>query len=128
VIEHWPDQEAPIVFSGYEIGSTINTGKLYRDLPNSPMRRCYELAYNSLEKGRASWDQTTILHAVRGLQHAGVTYWSTVTGGNNVIDEQGGNRWEAAPLRQHSYLVRSLPDKAMAELLDRLMVQPAKGK
>lgn len=126
VVDAWPDDAAPMVFSGYQIGATIITGTAYQLAPPSPMRRCYELAYNSLVKGRPSWDQTTVLHAVRGLAHDGVTYWSTVTGSNHV-DDQGANSWAASPLRQQSYLVRALDDAAMAAVIERLMTQAPAG-
>jgi hypothetical protein len=88
------------------------------------MRRCYELAYDSLRKGRPSWDQTTVLHAVRGLAHGGVTYWTEIGGGSNQIDAKGANAWVASPVRRQSYLKRALDNAAMAALLDDLMTRP----
>jgi inosine-uridine nucleoside N-ribohydrolase len=122
VVAEWPDEVAPMVFSGYELGAAIISGKAYQQAPPSPMRRCYELAYDSLRKGRPSWDQTTVLHAVRGLAHGGTTYWTTV-GGSNSVDEAGTNTWAAAPVRRQSYLVRALEDGAMAAVLDGLMTK-----
>jgi hypothetical protein len=63
-IEHWP---TPIIFSGGELGSRIQTGAGLTKLPaDSPVRRAYKL-YNGLTN-RASWDQTAVLYAVRGLE------------------------------------------------------------
>jgi hypothetical protein len=127
VCEFWPDEAAPIVFSGFELGGSIITGKAYEQAPPSPMRRCYELAYDSLRKGRPSWDQTTVLHAVRGLAHGSVRYWTEVSGGSNQIDEKGGNTWVASPVRRQSYLKRALDNATMAALMDDLMTRPPKG-
>lgn len=126
VCESWPDAAVPMVFSGFELGGPILTGKAYQQSPPSPMRRCYELAYDSLRKGRPSWDQTTVLHAVRGLTHDGVTYWTEIGGGSNQIDAKGDNSWVTSPVRRQTYLKRALDDAAMAALLDDLMTRPPK--
>jgi hypothetical protein len=123
VCESWPDDAVPIVFSGFELGGSIITGKAYQKAPPSPMRRCYELAYDSLRKGRPSWDQTTVLHAVRGLAHGGVTYWTEVGGGSNQIDGAGSNAWVSWPVRRHTYLKRAFDDASMAALIDDLMTR-----
>ena len=80
-----------------------------------------------LRKGRPSWDQTTVLHAVRGLAHGGTTYWTEVGGGSNRIDARGANAWVALPVRRQSYLRRALDDAAMAALIDELMTRPPKA-
>jgi inosine-uridine nucleoside N-ribohydrolase len=123
VLERWPDAQAPMVFAGYELGAPVITGTAYRAAPPSPMRRCYELAYRSLEKGRPSWDQTAVLHAVRGLGHDGVTYWTEVAGGSNQVDDRGANAWQAAPPRRQSYLVRALDAPALAGVIESLMTR-----
>jgi hypothetical protein len=123
VIDTWPDAEVPMVFGGFELGGAVITGKVYADMPNTPMRRCYEIAYDSLRKGRPSWDQLTILHAVRGCAFGGVTYWTEVAG-SNVIAADGTNTWQAMPVRRQSYLVPGLENADMAALLDELMVRP----
>lgn len=127
VCESWPNNVAPMVFSGFELGGQIITGKAYAKAPLSPMRRCYELAYDSLNKGRPSWDLTTVLHAVRGLSHGGLTYWTVIGGGSNHIDDKGSNTWVTTPVRQQSYLKRAMDDAAMAALMDDLMTMPPKG-
>lgn len=126
VCESWPDAAVPMVFSGFELGGPILTGKAYQHSPPSPMRRCYELAYDSLRQGRPSWDQTTVLHAVRGLTHDGVTYWTEIGGGSNQIDAKGANAWVTSPVRRQTYLKRALDDVAMAALMDDLMIRSPK--
>jgi inosine-uridine nucleoside N-ribohydrolase len=128
VLATWPDAQAPMVFCGYELGAPLITGQAYRQAPASPMRRCYELAYHALEKGRPSWDQTAVLHAVRGLGPAAAPYWTAVPGSIH-LDETGGDSWAAAPARGMSYLVRSMEAKALATELERLMAQaPGSGR
>lgn len=122
VIDHWPDGEVPMVFGGYELGAAVITGKVYGDAPHSPMRRCYEIAYESLKKGRPSWDQLTILHAVRGCVAGGVTYWTEVAGSNHIAAD-GTNTWQVMPLRRQTYLVAALDNRAMAKLIDELMTR-----
>ncbi|HEX3132191.1 MAG TPA: hypothetical protein VHX44_01260, partial [Planctomycetota bacterium] len=123
VIEHWPDTEVPMVFGGFELGGAVISGKAFVDAPPSPMRRCYELAYDSLRKGRPSWDQLTILHAVRGCSHANVTYWTEIAG-SNAIAADGTNTWQLMPARRQTYLVSALGNAAMTTLLDGLMIHP----
>lgn len=127
VCESWPDTAVPMVFSGFELGGPILTGKAYQQSPPSPMRRCYELAYDSLRKGRPSWDQTTVLHAVRGLAHGGTNYWTEIGGGSNQIDANGANAWVTSSVRRQTYLKRALDDAAMAALMDDLMIRPPKA-
>ncbi len=124
VISAWPDEVAPVVFSGFELGGAIITGTRYQQAPASPMRRCYELAYDALARGRPSWDPTAVLQAVRGLSHGGVTYWTLHGGGSNQVDEQGANAWRAQPLRRHGYLVPAADPLVLAGLLDELMTSP----
>ncbi len=124
VIAAWPDEVAPVVFSGFELGGAIITGKRYQQAPASPMRRCYELAYDALARGRPSWDPTAVLQAVRGLSHGGVAYWTLHAGGSNQVDEQGANAWRDQPVRRHGYLVPALDPPALGALLDDLMTRP----
>jgi inosine-uridine nucleoside N-ribohydrolase len=124
VVTSWPDGVAPVVFSGFEIGSGVITGTRYQQAPPSPMKRCYELAYDSLRRGRPSWDLTAVLYAVRGLSHAGTTYWTLKTGGSNQVDAQGANAWSLTPDRRHGYLVPALDPGALALVLDDLMTRP----
>jgi hypothetical protein len=126
VCRYWPDEAVPMVFSGFELGAAIITGKSYQQAPPSPMRRCYELAYDSLRNGRPSWDQTTVLHAVRGVSHGGTTYWTETGGGSNQIDAMGANAWVTSPVRRQTYLKRAMDDAAMGALIDDLMTRPPK--
>ncbi len=125
VMENWPDREAPIMFSGEEIGIKIITGKVYNDhLTDSPVKRTYELAYDALSNGRPSWDQTALLYAVRGLSHGSVTYWTARTTGHISIGRAGSNTWKISPDKNHSYLIESAKPSVIAKIIDEYMVKP----
>ncbi len=121
-LELWP-RPIPVVFSGFEIGSAIATGRGLKATPaSSPVRRSYEL-YNGLAD-RQSWDQTAVLYAVRGLDGGLADVWDLRTGGNVEVLEDGTNRWRDAPDRGHSYLVRKVPPAEVARRIEALMVRP----
>jgi hypothetical protein len=125
VMENWPDKEAPIMFSGEEIGLKIITGKVYNDrLTDSPVKRTYELAYQALVKGRPSWDQTALLYAVRGLSHDDTTYWTARTTGHIAIGEAGSNTWASSPDKNHSYLIKAADPSVIAKIIDDYMTRP----
>lgn len=124
VMENWPDAEAPIMFSGEEIGIKIITGKVYNDrLTDSPVKRTYELAYDALSKGRPTWDQTALLYAVHGLSHGGITYWTAQTTGHISIGRAGSNTWKSSPDKNHSYLIESAEPAVIAKIIDEYMVK-----
>ena len=123
VVENWPDDVAPITFGGYEIGNAIITGTGYQTEPDTPMKRAYELAYNSLIDGRQSWDQAAVLYAVRGLSHDTDTYWTVQDVGCNVVAADGSNAWQSSPDRNHQYLIEAMDPSALATVIEGLMVQ-----
>ena len=129
VLEQWPDQ-VPIVFSGYEIGGRVISGKSYKQkLPQGPLRTALEHQYNALARGRESWDELTVLYAVRGLSYQGVEYWKLHSGGSVSIDAKtGSDVWKDAPNKNQSYLVESLPPDRLAQVLEELVLTGPKKK
>ncbi len=129
VLENWPN-DVPIVFTGYELGEIVKTGKGYQAAPPSPMKRCYELAYNSINKGRPSWDQTAVLFAARGVGHEGKTYFREVAGGYNVLHADGRNEWVTSENsnHRHTYLQLATTADALAAEIEALMVAPPKHR
>jgi purine nucleosidase len=116
VVENWP---TPILFSGFEIGGAITTGKLAAADPKSPVRRAYEL-FNHFS-GRQSWDLTAVLAAVRDPE----IYWTIQKDGYCKVDPQSGNdSWTATPNHGDSYLVAKVPPADMGVLLDGLISMP----
>ncbi len=122
-VENWP---TPIIFSGFEIGDKIMTGKRLREAPDgTPVRRAYEL-YNGLTD-RQSWDQTAVLYAVRGLDGGLDDFWEVRSGGHLHVNEDGSNVWRETPAKQHSYLVKKMDPQKIADVIETLMMhQPGK--
>jgi hypothetical protein len=119
VVEHWP---TPILFSGFEIGDRIITSRtLPQTSSDNPVRLAYEL-YNRCE-GRASFDQTAILAAVRPPE----LYWDVVGPGRCVVAAHGSNTWSNEPHR-HSYLVAREAEEKMAAVIDDLMARAPNDK
>lgn len=119
-IEKWP---TPIVFSGFEIGQSIQTGAALKNTTTSnPVRRSYEL-FNGLAN-RSSWDQTAVLYAVRGIDGGLADYWDVHRPGTMQTLPDGSNRWQDSTTGSHAYLVRKLAEKQVAEAIDALMVRP----
>ncbi len=121
VIAQWPTR---IVFSGYEIGLPIITGPSLLTTPEqNPVRECYQLWDNALRNGRASWDQTAVLYAVRGL----TDYWHLQTGICRV-DASGRTSWKDDPCGQHSYLIAKASVASMTTLISDLMAAPPRRR
>jgi purine nucleosidase len=119
VLNDWP---TPAVFSGFEIGARLKTGKRLRAAPEAnPVRAAY-LHFNGLED-RESWDQTAVLYAVRG---AG-PYWTESEPGlalMHVRGVSGYNEWIPTPSKSHRYLVARMPAAEVARAIEDLMTRP----
>ena len=115
-VEHWP---TPILFSGFEIGSEIITGKGLVTAPRTnPVRRAYEL-YTSFN-GRPSWDLTAALAAAGDL----ALYWNVSSDGYCEVAPNGANQWHPTPSRGHFYLIKKLPPAEVGKALDALLALP----
>lgn len=121
-LEAWPDT-VPITYVGYELGERIITGTDYTHAPDSPMRRAYELAYDSINRGRPSWDQIAAIHAVRGLHNKGRTWFKAVHG-KNLIAETGHNTWQPDLNAPDAYLELTVPPADLVAAIEQLMVAP----
>lgn len=119
-VGNWPTKA---VFSGWELGDRVKTGGAWfkQHAPkNSPVYRAYEL-YNNFE-GRASWDQTAVLYAVRGTMND--TLWSVQQDGCNHVLPDGSNEWNlSCGSQDQGYLVENMEPAKLAHLLDELMAQ-----
>ncbi len=124
VCDGWP---GPILFSGFEIGSRVFTGKrLQQEVPEGNLLRlAYEL-YVGPGKARESWDQTAAYAAVRGLGDL----WTLQSGGVNRVDvKTGANDWRPALGGRHSYLVeRAKPSEVEAAIEDLMIAAALKRK
>ena len=119
VLEHWP---TPAIFSGGEVGIRVLTGAGLAKLPaNSPVRRAYQL-YNGLNH-RASWDQTAVLYAVRGLDGGLAHIWDLHTTGSIGFDPRTAYvTWPSDGTADHAYLVEKMPPKQVARIIEDLML------
>jgi hypothetical protein len=119
VMNDWP---TPAVFSGFEIGDRVMTGKGLRlAFAPSPIRTAY-LHFNALEN-RQSWDQTAVLYAVRG---AGAL-WTESEPGLALMHvglSTGYNEWIPTPRKQHRYLIEKAPPAEVARVIEELMTKP----
>lgn len=124
VTEEWPTE---IVFSGFEIGERILTGKKLVQAPieNSPVKDAYALCFAEGDPdGRMSWDLTAVWVAVKGY----APYYHAERGRLKIIDEEGTNRWTADERGMHLRLIESIPPAEMASLLECYMMHQPLGK
>lgn len=120
----------PITFSGFELGESLRTGEVFKELPkDSPLYLGfyhfgkYAPWMKDQFKGEiydnATFDQTAVLYAIRN----GVgTYWSKVTDGRCIADQNGGNIWVEEANSNHSYLVLEKPIPEMEEEMEKFML------
>jgi purine nucleosidase len=122
VMNDWP---TPAVFSGFEIGDRVMTGKGLRAAPEtSPVRAAYQ-HFNGLTD-RESWDQTAVLYAVRG---AGA-YWKESETGLALMHvglATGYNEWIPTTRKAHRYLIEKMPAAEVARVIEGLMTRPPRS-
>jgi len=128
VMENWPDN-VPIMISGFEIGEKIISGEIFKEeLPESPLRTGLEHAWDALSKGRPSWDETSVIYAVRGLSFEGEEYWKKQSEGHVYVnDTTGCTKWLASPDKNQSYLVESMNPDSLASLMETLVIESVKN-
>ncbi len=117
--KHWP---TPIVFSPFEIGIKIQTGARLREtLKNNPVRRAYEVS-NGLNNN-ASFDQTAVLYAVRGLNGGLANVWDIRRGGTMHRHENGNWEWLPSSENKNACLVEKMAPEKVARIIEDLMMQ-----
>ncbi|MDF9830930.1 nucleoside hydrolase [Parabacteroides sp. PF5-6] len=117
VTKEWPTE---IVFSGWEIGDPILTGKELVKLPltDSPVKEAYALAFAEGDpNGRMSWDQTAVLVAIKGIEPYFLSERGTIS-----VDNNGGNTWMADPQGKHIRLIRKHPPMEIAAIIEMYMM------
>jgi hypothetical protein len=109
------------VFSGSRIGNAIKTGARLVETPShNPVRIGYERFFGRPGKSRSSWDQTSVLYAVRGLSD----YWEAETAGSCHVFHDGSNEWRLSPDKDHAYLKPKMSTKQLASVIEGLMIRP----
>jgi hypothetical protein len=122
-VRDWP---GTIWFSGE--GEDLKTGQGLRETPaTNPVRRIYEI-YLGKAPSRPSWDQLTVLYAVRPE----APYWKLHTTGYNHIFENGTNQWRETPDKDHVLIgVDPANRPAVRDVIEALMTRapanPAKS-
>lgn len=127
VFAHWPVE---IVLAGYEVGRHVRTGDrmLERGIKGNPMVDAYamsipqdRLEYPGKSRyepgGRASYDQTAVLAAVR----PDGAYFSAERG-IITVDGDGTNHWSVEGDGRHTRLVEKMPAKELAAVIEDLMI------
>ena len=140
-IENWP---TPVVFTDFEYGKDCFAGRALaesgqKDNPvadvfagNIPsrdeirrdsarqLRNCFGMG------GRAAWDETAVLIAVRGTE----PYFNVDRGTYRMIGTNGANEWAPdAENGPHLRITEKLPKAEVARIIDDLMLRPpAKGR
>ncbi len=118
VAEQWPTE---IIFSGWEIGNVVLTGKklVQMNTENDPVKEAYALSFAEGDPdGRMSWDQTAVLVAIKGYE----PYYTAERGTFKVVDEEGNNDWEPNEKGKDLRLIEKMPHKEMAALLENYMM------
>lgn len=118
VFEQWPTE---IVFSGFEIGKAILTGKkvIQMDVEKSPVKEAYSLCLAEGDfEGRMSWDQTAVLVAIKGYG----PYYSIERGTVRVVNEKGANDWTPSEQGKHIRLIEKVPATEMATIIENYML------
>jgi inosine-uridine nucleoside N-ribohydrolase len=121
VFQNWP---TPVLFGGFEIGSSILTGRKVAGSgnKNSPVVWAYKYNLDTYEGKKAdkrqSWDQTAVLCAVRNPEQ----YFYVNGPGKFVILQDGSNLWSPDENKSHYFLTHKYPYQHIADILDELMM------
>lgn len=118
VADQWPTE---IVFSGFEIGDKIFTGKtlIAQDIQNSPVKDSYAMCMKEGDfDGRMSWDQTAVLVAIKGYE----PYYDVERGVFSVVDDEGNNNWESIESGKDLRLIEKVPAAQMAQIIENYMM------
>lgn len=123
VAEQWPTE---IVYSGFEIGNVILTGKnlIMMNVEGSPVETAYRLCLAEGDPdGRMSWDQTAVLVAIKGYE----PYYNIERGTFSIVNDEGANSWVANENGRDLRLIEKVPAAEMATLIENYMMhQPVK--
>lgn len=93
--------DVPMVFSGYELGTLVQSGDSLVNTPvDNPVREAYRLYGKGEPYNRASWDLSVVVYAVEGLSD----YFSHSDTGRNQLASDGSNLWRAGDAKGDTYL------------------------
>lgn len=123
------DFPKPILFSGFAIGEHVQTGdRVASRQDNDPVSYGYRFNFRTYAPQRtttrASWDQTTVLAAVRNP----TTYFYVNGPGKLQINEDGSNIWVHNEAAQQQFLTSKLAHSDLANIIEELMLYQPKVK
>lgn len=119
VFDNWPTK---VIFSGFEIGKNIKTGlPLVHNnaIKNNPAKDVFRISIPMSAEdsaGRMSWDETSVLVAVRGYKP-----YFDLQEGRIKINADGSNSWNDKGKGQY-YLVQKEPPEKVEEVINDLMM------
>jgi len=122
VFLHWP---TPVVYSGFEIGRQIITGRqlIANEKLQSPVKDVFALsmAFSAEDhNGRMSWDETAVLTAIRGAE----PYFGLQRG--KIVLKGGYNEWKDDPAGSQAYLTMKMPAEELREIIEAMMMHSRK--
>jgi inosine-uridine nucleoside N-ribohydrolase len=121
----FPDWPTPVVYSGFEIGWQILTGRqlVANQQLQSPVKDVFALCMAFSEEdhnGRRSWDETAVLVAVKGAE----PYFGSTKG--RIVLNGGYNEWKYDPAGSQAYLTMKMPAEQLRSIIEALMMHPGK--
>lgn len=112
---------APIMYTGGEIGSKLNTGaRRYEMELDNPVRMSYDV-YLTDETGegtRPSWDLTAVMYAVEGLGE----YWTMERGDITVYDDGKDTFEKNEETGARAFLIEKMDPADVTARLDEIML------
>lgn len=138
-LENWP---TPIVVSDFEYGRDCYAGRTLAEsgATDNPVAEVFagniptrdEVRSDSAKwnkwcsglGGRASWDQTAVLVAVRGWE----PYCNAVRGTYRMVGNGGENEWVPDENSPHLRVTEKLAKAEVAKIIDELMCRPVRAK
>ena len=118
VAAEWPTE---ILFSGFEIGDKVLTGKklVSMSTAHSPVKEAYAMSFAEGDPdGRMSWDQTAVLVAIKGY----APYFEIERGRFQVLDEEGRNGWQPDVNGPHARLLFRMTPSQIAAVIEGYMM------
>lgn len=119
------DCPVPIYFVDFNIGRDVLTGLpvARQGIAAGPVAeafvRCMK-AWNEERRGRPSWDELTVLAAVRGWERD----FALERGTMSVDPSTGSNTWMKAENGPHCVLVEKTPKAKLRDVIDELIARP----
>ena len=122
VASQWP---GPIIYSGWEVGDKVPTGAVLSNPAVNPVAKAYEVFSGSGPVGvigdRDSWDQTSSLQAVVGLDWLGQRVWDLSAPQTITFDSLGRTTATSNPSGNRHFLVKRMANANIAAIISSLM-------